>query len=448
MNHQRRAGILRRASISVLAVAIAGPVTSASVERRVSANLVFWDQGRGFDAIVTNADVLSEVSPFWYHVGADGSVLPYTTEWGATYEDSSMVSFLRARSILVIPSVTNIVDGNWDGALVSRIIADPALAAVNVSNLVQLAVSSGYDGIDLDYENLTSSDRAAFSGFVRQLATALHAQGKLLTVNVYAKTSEPGTWDGPMAQDWRVIGDVADQVRIMTYEYHWSTSGPGPISPIDWVSDVLSFARLMIPAQKIMQGVPLYGYDWVGQSGNPLVWEEAVALAAQYGVTINWDANSASPWFQYALKPTQHNVWFENAASVDAKLELAGAYDIGGVTLWRLGGEDPDVWTALRSRFGGTAPLPDTAPPTVIITSPLDGAPLQRKQRIEAQAFDDVAVARVEFYVNGALLATDTTAPYVVYWNTRRAANGPNIIKAVAYDPRGNSSAAEVTAYR
>jgi GH18 family chitinase len=234
----------------------------------------------------------------------------------------------------------------------------------------------------------------------------------------------------------------------MTYEYHWSTSGPGPISPIDWVGDVLSFARTVISPAKIMQGVPFYGYDWMGQSGNPVVWEEAVSLAAQYGVTTNWDANSASPWFTYGVKRTQHTVWFENAASVDAKLELTGAYDIGGVTLWRLGGEDPDVWPALRSRFGGGALPPDTVPPAVHIISPTDGAQLQKKQRIEAQASDNTSVTRVEFYVNGALLDTDTTAPYVVDWNTRRAFDGPNRITAVAYDASDNSNAAEVTTYR
>jgi spore germination protein YaaH len=138
-----------------------------------------------------------------------------------------------------------------------------------------------------------------------------------LTVNVYAKTSEPGTWDGPKAQDWTAIGNVADQVRIMTYEYHWSTSDAGPIAPVDWVDQVLSFARSVIPAHKIMEGVPLYGYDWTGRSGAPIVFEAAMALSAQRA--------------------------------------LAGSHPIGGVTLWRLGGEDPAAWLALRSRFKGGA---------------------------------------------------------------------------------------------
>jgi spore germination protein YaaH len=92
------------------------------------------------------------------------------TPAGATYEDPSILAFLRKRGILVIPSVTNIVDGLWDGPLVSRIIADQALATANIDNLVQLAVARGYDGIDLDYEELAASDRTAYTAFVVQLA--------------------------------------------------------------------------------------------------------------------------------------------------------------------------------------------------------------------------------------------------------------------------------------
>lgn len=435
-------------TVAALCLSLTGPPAWASGRKRVSGNLVFWDQSRGFDAIVANADVFSEISPFWYRVEGDGRVVPYRTASGSTYEDPAILSFLRTRGILVIPTVANILDGVWDGAAVSRILADPLLTAFNIGQLVDLAVGRGYDGIDLDYEDLRATDRGAYTSFVQQLAAALHARGKLLTVNVYAKTAEPGTWEGPRAQDWWAIGQAADQVRVMTYEYSWSTSPPGPIAPVGWVADVMAFARSMIPAGKIMQGVPFYGYDWVGQQGTPLVWLEAMALAGQHGATVNWDGASASPWFQYTAKSTRHTVWFENAASVNAKLQVANAYDVGGVTLWRLAGEDPANWDAIRSQFGDVPPPPDTEPPRVVFTSPFDGATLVRKQTIAVEASDNVRVSRVDFYVNGALLASDAQAPYAVSWNTRRATQGANAIVAVAFDPSGNSASAQVTAYR
>jgi spore germination protein YaaH len=435
------------AGLFAVCALLAGSPARALVAKRVSGNLVFWDQARGFDSIVANADLFSEISPFWYRVLADGRIVPYTTAAGASYEDPAILGFLRSRGILVIPTVANILDGVWDGAVVSKIIADPQLRAVNLNALVNLAVTGGYDGIDLDYENLRASDRAAFTAFVQQLAAALHAQGKLLSVNVYAKTSEPGTWDGPQAQDWWAIGQVADQVRIMTYEYSWSTSPPGPVAPVNWVNDVIAYATSQIPRAKILQGMPFYGYDWVGQRGTDLVWSQAMDLASQFGVPLKWDSASASPWFEYVSGSARHTVWFENGSSVGAKLEVTRVHDVGGIAVWRLGGEDPANWSAVRARFGEPPPLSDTTPPSVSITSPADGASLVKRQRIEAQATDNVRVSRVEFYVNGSLLSADTSSPYSATWNTQRANKGPNLIEAAAFDSSGNSARARITVY-
>ena len=431
----------------IVMCALLGSPARAAVAKRVSGNLVFWDQARGFDSIVANAEVFSEISPFWYRVLADGRIVPYTTGSGARYEDQAILSFLRSRGILVIPTVANILNGVWDGAMVSRILEDPQLRAVNLDALVNLAVAGGYDGIDLDYENLAASDRAAFTSFVQQLAGALHGHGKLLTVNVYAKTAEPGTWDGPRAQDWKAIGQAADQVRIMTYEYSWSTSAPGPIAPVTWVNEVIAYATSQIAPAKILQGTPLYGYDWVGQRATDLVWNQAMDLAGRFAVPVNWDGASASPWFEYVSGAARHTVWFENAASVAAKLDVARIHDVGGITMWRLGGEDPAAWSAVRAQFGG-APPTDVTPPSVSITSPAEGASLVKKQRIEAQVSDDVAVSKIEFYANGLLLATDTSAPYSMTWNTQRASKGAHLIEAVAYDSSGNSARARTTVYK
>ena len=435
------------AGLFAVCALLAGSPARAVVAKRVSGNLVFWDQARGFDSIVANADVFSEISPFWYRVLADGRIVPYTTAAGASYVDPAILAFLRSRGILVIPTVANIIDGVWDGALVSKVIADPQLRASNLNALVNLAVTGGYDGIDLDYENLRASDRAAFTSFVQQLASTLHAQGKLLSVNVYAKTSEPGTWDGPQAQDWWAIGQVADQVRIMTYEYSWSTSPPGPIAPVTWVNDVIAYATSQIPPAKILQGVPYYGYDWVGQRGTDLVWTQAKDLASRFGVPVMWDDASASPWFEYVSGSARHTVWFENGSSVGAKLDVTRAHDLGGIAVWRLGGEDPANWSVVRARFGGAPPASDTTPPRVSIISPADGAWLARKQRIEAQATDDVRVSRVEFYANGSLLSVDTSSPYVATWNTQRANTGANLIETIAHDSSGNRATARVTVY-
>lgn len=332
--------------------------TAAAPVRRVSGSLVFWDQARGFASIVANAELLTEISPYWYHVGENARVEPYRSAGGGSYEDPAILAFLRSRGILVIPTVANIHQGHPDGPLVSRTLATASLRDAHVAGLVQLAVTNNYDGLDIDYEGLDGADRDAFTAFITQLGGALHASGKRLTVNVYAKTAEPGTWGGPMAQDYAAIGRAADEVRLMTYEHHWASSAPGPIAPIDWVANVLTFARSVIPAHKIILGVPLYGYDWVGTTGTPLVWRDTVAIADRHRAPTNWDTPSASPWLRYTSGRDRHTIWFENVLSVAAKLRLATRADIGGVMLWRLAGEDPAVWPAIRTHVTPAVPAP------------------------------------------------------------------------------------------
>ena len=105
-------------------------------------------------------------------------------------------------------------------------------------------------------------------------------------------------------------------------------------------------------------------------------------------------------------------------------------HDIGGIAVWRLGGEEPGQLVGGAAKFGDASPpSPDATAPSVSITSPTDGAWLARKQPVDAQATDDVRVSRVEFYANGSLFAADTSSPFSVTWNTQRANKGANLIQ-------------------
>ena len=224
----------------------------------------------------------------------------------------------------------------------------PELMAAQVAAIVALVQRNHYAGIDLDYENLHAADRQAFTAFVARLAHALHAKGKVLSVAVFAKTTNAGTDPRNLAQDYAAIGRAADQVRLMAYDYHWQTSPPGPVAPVSWVRAVLRYAKTQIPASKIILGVPLYGYDWVGHHGTGISWLQALRLSRQYHATARYDQASQTPWFSYRdAAGRQHTVWFENAASSRAKFGAAQGAQIGGVYLWMYGYEDGGTWSAL-----------------------------------------------------------------------------------------------------
>lgn len=309
----------------------------------------YWDRERGLSSIRTYNRLMTEVSPFWYTLDASGEIVLF--EQGG-YEDPELVASLQAKGLNVTPSLANLNAQGWDPVTVSQLINDPEAAARHISSIVNLVVSKHYDGIDLDYEQLNDGDRDAFSRFVKDLASALHAEGKTLSVTVHPKTSDTGFPNGPTAQDWSRIGQVADQVRIMVYDYHWATSSPGPIAPINWVKQVAAYAVTTIPGDKIILGFGLYGYDWGADRADTLVWEDLMWLAGQYGSSVNWDEASMSPWFEYTdSNGIQHNVWFENNESISAKLDIVNEYGVGGVHFWHLGGEDPQVWEVVQAKL-------------------------------------------------------------------------------------------------
>lgn len=303
----------------------------------------YWDEPDARTSIQTQGSALTVASPWIYAAAADGSVQPQPGV-DATAE-RSQAAWLHGRGLKVVPTVADTTQGLWDPTTVSALIADPARRAAHVQALVDLATTEGYDGIQIDYEDLTATDRDAFSAFVGELGRALHTAGKLLYVTVHAKEDDAGYDDRNKAQDYAAIGAAADMVCIMAYDWHWGTSAPGAIAPYDWVQRVIAYAVTQIPPGKVILGVGLFGYDWVGSQAASLTWDQVIATAHQHAIAEQWDVGSQSPFFDYTdASGQQHEVWYENARSVDARFDLARRAQIGGIELWRLGGEDPGIW--------------------------------------------------------------------------------------------------------
>lgn len=309
----------------------------------------YWDQERGFEVVRQRPDLFDGVSPVWYSLEPDGEVVLADPEH--TTVDPAMVDWMQARGIRVLPTVTSLRGGEWSPDLVSDMLHDRTAMRTHIRELVRSAVQNGYDGIDIDYESLRAQDREPFTTFLRQLGHALRAEGKLLTAAVHPKITEAGYDDRNLAQDYAAIGTAVDQVRLMSYDYSWETSDPGPVAPAGWVEDVVAYTVSQIPAEKVILGVVLLGYDWSQGRGSTVDHERAQELARAHGATVRRSADG-TPWFRYEdPSGAAHEVWYEDAVSVRAKVDLVARYGLGGAFCWRLGGEDPEVWPVLREQW-------------------------------------------------------------------------------------------------
>jgi spore germination protein len=305
--------------------------------------------------VLDNRKDVNEVSPWMYGLSPSGGIEPmYPANLSAGIQAD--MNRLRAAHLRLVPSLADVTGGKWDGQAVSRMLHDPAQVREHVNAIVGLVDREKFNGIDIDYEELPATDRAQFTQFVHDLAGALHAHGKVLSVAVFPQEAGNSSKPQSSAQDYAAIGKAADQVRIMGYNYHWATSAPGATAPVHWVRSVVSYAKTQMPASKVVLGVPLFGYDWPhGRSdGRPasaqaVSWLQALRLSRQHDVAASYDKAQQAPHFTYSAGGKPHTVWFENAASSRAKFQIVQGDQIAGTYLWMYGYEDPGTWPALRA---------------------------------------------------------------------------------------------------
>lgn len=326
-----------------------GPIR-ASAPLSSSVWIAWWDQARGLDTLRQHPGIVRSVSPYWYVFQGDGTVLALPNA-----EALDFLATVHSAGLTLIPTIANAdpQTNQKDSQLVVTVLTNPVTRARHIASILETIRSRGYDGIELDYENMPAALRDTFTLFIKELAAALHAEWRLLVVSLQPKVSDPGGENGSQALDYAAIGAAADLVRVMAYDYSWDTSDPGPVAPLPWVERVATFAASQIPRERLQLGVAFYGYDWVDGRGTSRMWDELHATAIGRSATIRWDTLSGSPWFEYVHADQRHEVWFENAHSLTYKLALIRRLGLAGIAAWRLGGEDPEVWTLLSEVRGG-----------------------------------------------------------------------------------------------
>ena len=154
----------------------------------------------------------------------------------------------------------------------------------------------------------------------------------------------------------------------MSYEWGWSGVPPFAVAAIDLVEDVIRYAVSVIPSRKILMGMPLYGYDWPlpympgGKWATRISPQDAIRITAERGAEIRFDVQTQSPTFKYRDdNGIEHEIWFEDARSVEAKLLLVNKYDLRGVSYWVLGEPFPQNWLVLEDMYNIVKLVPEVS---------------------------------------------------------------------------------------
>lgn len=296
------------------------------------------------DLLSAQLPYLTYLSPFTYGIGADGRLLELN--------DWSMRTAARRHgtgTLLHLSTLTE--DGTFNTARGAAVLTDPIVQNQLIRDVSARAEEINSAGVDVDFEYLPEDLGAAYAEFLGRLRGELRKRRKFLWAALAPKVraNQPGILYE--AHDYRAIGAAADAVLLMTYEWGYTAGPPMAVAPLPNVRAVLNYAVTEIEPGQIFLGIPNYGYDWAlpfvrgvtrARSISNL---KAVQLALDYDIAIQFDETAQAPYFHYTDNfGTVHEVWFEDARSISAKLRLIDDYGLQGGGVWNLMRPYSQIW--------------------------------------------------------------------------------------------------------
>lgn len=295
---------------------------------------------------------LSDLYIFSYGFTPEGELIP------PLVNDSFMITLAKSFGVSPILTLTPFgADGQFNNHLISQVIHSETAKQQLILNLTAQITERGFEGVDIDFEFILAEDRIPFAEFVYDIRTAINALGYPVSVALAPKTSD--TQKGLLyeGKDYALLGEAADSVLLMTYEWGYTYGPPMAVAPIHKVREVVEYALTKIPPAKINLGIPNYGYDWSlpfvqGSSKATTIGNiQAIQIAIAQNASIQFDELSQSPYFNYVSGRIGHEVWFEDVRSLSAKFDLVQEYQLRGMGYWQIMQLFRANWLLLADQF-------------------------------------------------------------------------------------------------
>ncbi|NDI34078.1 glycosyl hydrolase family 18 protein [Chengkuizengella sediminis] len=316
---------------------------------------VLWDNSSrlkvwGWNGTSNQSTILDHVnqavgldidSPTWFKLkNANGE-----------FEDTSdeeTVKMLHKKGIEVHPLVHN----QFDGQLTSSFLADETAQNHFINELITKSVKIGVDGLNIDFESLYGTDRAAYTSFIQKLTEAAHKKNLTISIDLPRGSL---AWNHKTAYDHEALSKIVDYIVIMAYDQHWSGSDvAGSVSGLQWAKEgIEEFLSYGMSREQLILGIPFYIREWKFDSSGTLVGNRAIYsfgvedLLKENEYTSTWDERFNQYKIEYKKDGFTYVFWLEDDQTVKARLELAKEYSLGGVAAWRLGQEPASFWNTI-----------------------------------------------------------------------------------------------------
>ena len=316
-----------------------------------------WVNGYAYPFIQQNVldetlPYLSSLSVFSYGFTTEGELVPPTTDY------TFMIEAALTQGVRPVLTLTPLgPDGNFNNYLITAVVNNQEAKDNLLNNLLATVQEKNFQGVDIDFEYIRPEDRIPFADFVADVRNYLSPYGYHVSVALAPKTSDDQAGLLYEGKDYRLLGEAADSVLLMTYEWGYTYGTPMDVAQINQVRRVVEYAVTRIDPAKIDLGIPNYGYDWTlpfvqGSSRATTVSNlEAVRIATEYGIPIEFDETAMSPFFRYEKNGQLHEVWFEDVRSYQAKFALLPEFALRGMGYWQIMRFFRPNWILLEDTF-------------------------------------------------------------------------------------------------
>ena len=334
-------------SVQRAEVSIPATLTQVVPGRMVQMYYVNTDDGHA--SLFAHLNQIDVLSPAWYDANADGSITGYARR--------DVIDAAHASGVAIVPLIVN---KGVDPGVGHAILADPGRRATLARNLVNEAKTYGYAGFQLDFEQILWTDRDLLTALVQDCAAAFHPAGLNLSIAVIPRLPGDDTAGGALldyfhqwsgAYDFAGLAKAADFLSFMTYDEHNGVTPPGAVSGTPWMRRALEFSMEGVPPEKATLGLPTYYHDWTGVGYlTSSSYADAVTLAQMHSATPVFDTTEEEMHFGYDAYGVHHELWIQSTDTLRRKLPLMYEYGLKGISVWRLGFEDPSFWSLIPAR--------------------------------------------------------------------------------------------------
>jgi spore germination protein len=349
--------------------------TKSSEGKIVYGFLPYWNLKK-----VSPQPELTHLSYFGLTIGAGGELLTRTSEGGEP-------GYHRLDSQELASISATLKDNKQKLELtLIQFNADDIYAFINskkaqeefYTTVESVLLAYPFSGINVDIEYGGTVDeklRNNFSDFIVEFKEKLSEKYSHInvSVSVYASAAE-----GNSIWDIEPIGQAADYIVVMAYDFHRRSSvKAGPVAPLFggkdlWDGDISNYLQSflkVVPKEKILLGVPFYGYEWQTTSRDPRAhtFPETGATASyarvqtllepetkeKLRVEEGWNEEALSPYVSYIEDGEIFVVYYENSRSLSYKLDLVNQLDLGGIAIWALGyeGDSRELWETIGRKL-------------------------------------------------------------------------------------------------